>query len=267
MEIKKTTEGHALLNVGCGSHFFPEWNNLDLIRKGGVTHFDIRQPLPYPDDSFDATYSSHVLEHLPPDEGRRLLCEQFRVLKPGGTCRVVVPDMEGICRAYLQTLDAAWTRGDDAGLRDHRWMTLELLDQLVRSESGGLMRRTLADGDFNRDFVDGRMGEQFQDYYDRDPRAEETVTIRKVRKSVSRSIKQMFKEGDPRKTGEAHRWMYDRVSLRELSTGVGFAGFAVKTFDDSAIPEWSSCNPDRAEFSDRPRKPDSLFVECAKPGA
>lgn len=265
MEIKKSPEGHALLNVGCGSHFFPEWNNLDLIRKTGVTRFDIRRPLPFVEGSFDATYSSHVLEHLSPEDGRTLLREQFRVLKPGGVCRVVVPDLERICRAYLQALETADGSGDAAAYRDHRWMTIELLDQMVRTESGGLMRKTLAAGDFNRDFVAGRMGEQFRDYYDQDRRSEETVLLSKTRKTVSRSIKQMLREGDPRKTGEAHRWMYDRVSLREVCQDISFESFAVKAFNSSAIPAWDNRNLDRAEFSDDPRKPDSLFVECVKP--
>jgi ubiquinone/menaquinone biosynthesis C-methylase UbiE len=43
----------------------------------------------YPDNSFDAIYCSHVLEHIPDD--RAAMRELFRVLKPGGWAILQVP--------------------------------------------------------------------------------------------------------------------------------------------------------------------------------
>jgi ubiquinone/menaquinone biosynthesis C-methylase UbiE len=47
------------------------------------------ESMPFPDDSFDMVYSSHVLEHIPMQA--QALREIFRVLKPGGVHFCVVP--------------------------------------------------------------------------------------------------------------------------------------------------------------------------------
>ena len=70
---------------------------------------------------------------------------------------------------------------------------------------------------------------------------------------------------DPRKSGEAHRWMYDRVSLVQLLEVVGFSQCEVTTFDRSSIPNWEKYNLDVSRHGPFPRKPDSLFVEGIKP--
>ena len=128
-----------LLNLGCGGRFHPAWVNVDLNSScPAVVAHDIRRPLPFAADSFDGVYHSHVLEHLTPADGQSLLAECHRVLRPGGTIRVVVPDLEAIAKNYLATLERA-AKGDETATSDHDWMTIELLDQMVRGESGGQM--------------------------------------------------------------------------------------------------------------------------------
>lgn len=68
--------------------------------KGIIVH-DVRKPLPFPDSTFVAVYASHLLEHLFLQEAKTLLSECFRVLKPGGVLRVVVPDLRAIILEYL----------------------------------------------------------------------------------------------------------------------------------------------------------------------
>jgi SAM-dependent methyltransferase len=65
-----------------------------------LKHVDLTKPLPFPDESVSAVFSSHVLEHLFFDEVDRLIGEIRRVLIPGGVCRVVVPDLEKIMPLY-----------------------------------------------------------------------------------------------------------------------------------------------------------------------
>jgi SAM-dependent methyltransferase len=48
------------------------------------------------DATFDLVYASHVLEHVPWMHTGKALAEAFRVLKPGGTIEIWVPDF-----AYL----------------------------------------------------------------------------------------------------------------------------------------------------------------------
>ncbi|HLJ40209.1 MAG TPA: methyltransferase domain-containing protein [Candidatus Acidoferrales bacterium] len=62
---------------------------------------DVRLPLPFPPDSAEVIYSSHLLEHLYFEEAKELVRECFRVLAPGGVLRIVVPDLRAIIREYL----------------------------------------------------------------------------------------------------------------------------------------------------------------------
>ena len=55
---------------------------------------DLRKGIPFTDASADNIFSSHFLEHLSRSDGCQLLTECYRVLKPGGTLRVGVPDLE-----------------------------------------------------------------------------------------------------------------------------------------------------------------------------
>lgn len=46
--------------------------------------------------SFDAVFSSHVIEHLYPYQVRIALAEIYRVTAPGGYAMVIVPDLEDV---------------------------------------------------------------------------------------------------------------------------------------------------------------------------
>ena len=112
------------LNLGCGAMVVDGWVNVDyaigarlarsfLIGKllamlgilrmswpGEIVIHDLRQGVPYADGSVDVVYSSHFLEHLNREDGRRFLAECRRVLKPGGVLRIVVPDLRAIVARY-----------------------------------------------------------------------------------------------------------------------------------------------------------------------
>ena len=57
-----------------------------------VSRLDASKRFPYGDEEFEAVYSSHVLEHMPPADAAHCLREVHRVLKPGGVARIAVPD-------------------------------------------------------------------------------------------------------------------------------------------------------------------------------
>ena len=65
------------------------------------------EKLPFDDSSVDVIYHSHFLEHIPLNLGKKFLKENFRILRKGGRLRIVVPDLEEICHAYLDYLDNA----------------------------------------------------------------------------------------------------------------------------------------------------------------
>lgn len=62
---------------------------------------DIVHGLPVPPSSFQGIYCSHVLEHLALEDCRAALRNTFRYLSPGGTFRLVVPDLRQIAREYV----------------------------------------------------------------------------------------------------------------------------------------------------------------------
>ena len=65
-----------------------------------LRYVDLTRRLPFADAGAAAFFSSHVFEHLFIDEVRPLIAEIHRCLKPGGVCRVVVPDLEKIMATY-----------------------------------------------------------------------------------------------------------------------------------------------------------------------
>jgi SAM-dependent methyltransferase len=100
------------LNVGCGMDYLEGFDNLDgdeMVKAEihcELDDADVR--IPRDDNSYDYIYCSHVLEHiwhLP-----QLKREFGRILRPGGICIVVVPEMNSYdawgddthCRAFSQ---------------------------------------------------------------------------------------------------------------------------------------------------------------------
>lgn len=83
------------LNLGCGPNPKQGWVNIDLTDRADL-RLDLREPLPFGDGSVSFIYTEHFFEHLEfPNEAEALLREAARVLAPGGTLSIAVPDAEG----------------------------------------------------------------------------------------------------------------------------------------------------------------------------
>ncbi len=81
------------LNVGCGQHPQPGFVNLDYNWAPGIeVCWDLERAIPFLNESFEGVFSEHCLEHLPLATCRRVLGEIYRLLKPGGIARIVLPD-------------------------------------------------------------------------------------------------------------------------------------------------------------------------------
>ena len=113
------------VNLGCGSQVAPGWINVDYALGARLMKMpfvkaanrrlklfnqdwsrdiylhDLTKPLPWPDSAVDVAYSSHTLEHLTKDDGRRLLTECHRVMRTGGIIRIVVPDLQYLVNDYM----------------------------------------------------------------------------------------------------------------------------------------------------------------------
>lgn len=89
------------LDIGCGEN--PRPNHFGIDRMWGCEAF----PLTWADgtlllDSIATDIvASHILEHFSVRDVPAVLREWVRVLKPGGTLAVSVPDFDWICKHYI----------------------------------------------------------------------------------------------------------------------------------------------------------------------
>ena len=103
-------------HLGCGVIFLKDYLNIgywtyltdDTLyhnpnnAEGTVLYnHDLVKGIPAADNGLDVVYHSHFLEHLTNLEGIQFLNECYRVLKPGGIMRLVVPDLELWIQSYV----------------------------------------------------------------------------------------------------------------------------------------------------------------------
>lgn len=114
-----------LLNLACGPNRKEGWINIDPT-DGVDLQLDIRERLPFPDDSVEVICSEHFFEHLNypgfadsnafaglelsgyQSEVSVFLRESYRVLVPGGLFGVGVPDPEQALIAYANRDEQAF---------------------------------------------------------------------------------------------------------------------------------------------------------------
>lgn len=102
------TRTKTVLHVGCGAdapeNLHPafrtdDWTEIRLDIDPNVLP-DIRATItnmaPVPNESVDAVFSAHNLEHLYPDEVPTALHEFRRVLRPDGIALITVPDLQSV---------------------------------------------------------------------------------------------------------------------------------------------------------------------------
>lgn len=133
--------GKIYLNVGCGYTAPAGWLNVDssptariekLPLVGGLLGKLSGNPTRFPDNvrygniisghflpknSVEAVYASHVLEHLALTDMRSALANLYRMLRPGGTIRAIVPDLAARAEAYVTRAKAGDEDAAEAFMR------------------------------------------------------------------------------------------------------------------------------------------------------
>jgi SAM-dependent methyltransferase len=93
------------LNLGSGTSRYQDYLSVDYYVDGVDVQHDLTKPLPYEDESVDAIYSSHVIEHFSRAEWEDIRKDWARVIKPGGTIEIRCPDIYRLCADYHKTAD------------------------------------------------------------------------------------------------------------------------------------------------------------------
>jgi SAM-dependent methyltransferase len=140
-----STSEARFTQFGCGLCAPPRWLNFDaspamrlqrlpiignLMPSGqfgryptNVRYGNIVDGLPIPDESIEFLYCSHVLEHISLAELRCALANCYKYLQSGGIFRLVVPDLEVMAKAYIESNTAEAT---------HEFMRITLLGKEQR---------------------------------------------------------------------------------------------------------------------------------------
>lgn len=116
-------KNHQYVQYGCGWLAPSGWRNFDasptlrferipllgrLYTKNderfpeNAEYGDIVGGLPVPENSCQAVYCSHVLEHLALDDLRTALSNTYKILARGGIFRFVMPDLEHLSNTYVR---------------------------------------------------------------------------------------------------------------------------------------------------------------------
>jgi len=279
----KINIGKIQVNIACGINYIEDWINLDHIPVSpAIKKANLLGRLPFEDNSVDVLYSSHFLEHVPVIKVPSFLNECFRVLKSGGQIRLVLPDLQEICREYL-------CRRESGDHKKADFVVLELLDQCVRMETGGelgayyqsLLSDISDDGMQMIDYVENRTGENIkiaEGHKEIKPSVARILSalknfqmiIYKVERIYCRMIVSLlpkaFREQNVSfvATGERHAWLYDFYKLHQILEQSGYKDICKLRFNESGI-EGFPLYPLDMTVDSKPRKgKESMYVEARK---
>lgn len=90
------------IELGSGLCGEPGFIHVDVLRGGNVdVRADCRFLTWLKPNSVDHLYAAHLVEHFSYTEIMEILRSWFEVLKPGGKLQVKLPDLDFLCRAYV----------------------------------------------------------------------------------------------------------------------------------------------------------------------
>jgi SAM-dependent methyltransferase len=276
------------LNLACGDTFInsSEWVNVDFNSTyDQVLKVNLLTDLPFRDSSFDLVYSSHFLEHIPIRLVPGFLSECNRVLRPGGTIRLVTPDSEEMFSTYLQ-----FRRNNQNQEAD--FLMLEIIDQCVRREPGGELGRFISSvnsmekekQEYWQDFIRGRIGDisVINDAHPSSKKQRSLSGFRRaehqvyylVRKYINGArqifhdlglslLKESFRNQNVSMAsiGENHCWLWDYYQLREFLVEAGFVCVTKVNHYTSSVRSFPCLSLDSAPDGSPRKGLQSMFVE------
>lgn len=253
------------VNCGCGDRFCidKEWINIDFnSRNSNVRSVNLLRGLPFTDNSVNVVFSSCMLEHFTKEQGKNYLKECHRILNEGGICRILVPDLEDVCKEYLRILHLV--KQDRTYQTRYDYILIELIDQMTRMYSGGEMQKYWDSENRDEKYILERTG------YPEDAKGKAPFAVRfqyGMRRISGKMLGwlpgyQKYQLGSFMMSGETHKWMYDEYGLTRLMEEAGFVEVSRRNANDSEIPKWSSYGLEMDGVKEY--KPHSLYMEGVK---
>ena len=106
--INSSKKVNSKIHLGPGqNNYIDGWVNVDANMFTGRCDIwaDLRNPLPFEDESVSCAYSHHMIEHLPNIEEH--IKDVYRCLKPGGVYRVGGPNGDSAIKKFIDH-DLQW---------------------------------------------------------------------------------------------------------------------------------------------------------------
>lgn len=105
------------LHLGCGRKFLKGFTHIDIDSFPNIDFIAKMDELyMIEDNSVEIIYASHALSYYDRNEVDKVLLEWKRILIPGGTCFVSVPDLDALIEIYKLTGEASNVLGPIYGI-------------------------------------------------------------------------------------------------------------------------------------------------------
>lgn len=99
---RRAGRDHRLLELGPGPTRIDGFETLNVVPGPNVDYIaDATRRLPFPDNTFELIYASHILEHVPWYQTEATLLEWVRVIESGGALEVWVPNGLKIAEVFV----------------------------------------------------------------------------------------------------------------------------------------------------------------------
>ena len=271
------------INLGCGSVFVDDnkWTNLDYNSSTkAVKESDLLKHLPFSEETAQLIYASHFFEHIPYAKVNGFLREIFRILKPGGVVRLVLPDLEEMASSYLTFRK----KGDH---EKANFLILEIIDQCVRNTNGGELVRFYQKIKNNKnkykhmiDFIHERNGEELKTDYLQKRNINDFFSLKLTKifsifyhrikrywtRAVLLALPFTFRTQNVSLSGigERHQWVWDFYTLKQRLEASGFTNVTKVSATTSAIKDFPFFPLDVDNQGRRRKGLESMYIEATK---